>query len=34
MRDQFSNTQQIRKPATTYKGGLVAAQSRNEAADD
>jgi gamma-glutamyltranspeptidase/glutathione hydrolase len=27
MRDQFSNTQQIRKPATTSKGGIVAAQS-------
>jgi gamma-glutamyltranspeptidase/glutathione hydrolase len=27
MRDQFSNTQQIRKPATTSKGGVVAAQS-------
>ena len=31
MRDQFSNTQQIRKPATTCKGGIVAAQSRNAA---
>ena len=28
MRDQFSNTQQIRKPAVTSKGGIVAAQSR------
>src|SRR4051812_28541528 len=27
MRDQFSNTQQIRKPAVTSKGGIVAAQS-------
>src|SRR6266550_4722273 len=31
MRDQFSNTQQIRKPATTSKGGIVAAQSRKAA---
>src|SRR5260221_3400276 len=27
MRDQFSNTQQIRIPAVTSKGGIVAAQS-------
>src|SRR3954471_18353706 len=27
MRDQFSNTQQICKPATTSRGGIVAAQS-------
>src|SRR3978361_2250710 len=27
MHDQFSNTQQIRKPAVTSKGGIVAAQS-------
>ena len=27
MRDQFTNTQQIRKPAVTSKGGIVAAQS-------
>ena len=26
-RDQFSNTQAIRKPAVTSKGGIVAAQS-------
>jgi gamma-glutamyltranspeptidase/glutathione hydrolase len=31
MSDQFSNTQQIRKPATTSKGGIVAAQSRKAA---
>ena len=31
MRDQFSNAQQIRKPATTAKGGIVAAQSRKAA---
>src|SRR4051812_44539363 len=31
MRDQFSNTQQIRKPATISKGGIVAAQSRKAA---
>jgi len=31
MRDQFSNTQQIRKPATTSRGGIVAAQSRKAA---
>ena len=31
MRDQFSNTQQIRKPAVTSKGGIVAAQSRKAA---
>ena len=29
--DQFSNTQQIRKPATVSKGGIVAAQSRKAA---
>ena len=27
MRDQFSSTQVIRKPAVTSKGGIVAAQS-------
>src|SRR5258708_14894007 len=32
MRDQFSNTQQIRKPATTSNGGIVAAQSGKAAA--
>src|SRR3977135_4660436 len=32
MGDQFSNTQQIRKPATTSKGGIVAAQSGKAAA--
>ena len=32
MRDQFSNTQQIRKPAVTSKGGIVAAQSGKAAA--
>jgi gamma-glutamyltranspeptidase/glutathione hydrolase len=31
MRDQFSNSQQIRKPATVSKGGIVAAQSRKAA---
>src|SRR5436190_20587224 len=31
MRDQFSNAQQIRKAATTSKGGIVAAQSRRAA---
>src|SRR6202163_4105844 len=31
MRDQFSNTQQIRKPAVVSKGGIVAAQSRKAA---
>lgn len=31
MRDQFSNAQQIRKPAVTSKGGIVAAQSRRAA---
>jgi gamma-glutamyltranspeptidase / glutathione hydrolase len=31
MRDQFSNTQQIRKPAVISKGGIVAAQSRRAA---
>src|SRR5438876_11499757 len=32
MRDTFSNTQQTRKPATTSKGGIVAAQSGKAAA--
>jgi gamma-glutamyltranspeptidase/glutathione hydrolase len=31
MRDQFSNTQHIRKPATVSKGGIVATQSRKAA---
>ncbi|HET9814966.1 MAG TPA: gamma-glutamyltransferase, partial [Xanthobacteraceae bacterium] len=31
MRDQFSNTQAIRKPAVTSKGGIVAAQSTRAA---
>ncbi len=31
MNDQFSNTQQIRKPAVISKGGIVAAQSRKAA---
>ena len=31
MHDQFSNAQQIRKPATTSKGGIVASQSRKAA---
>jgi gamma-glutamyltranspeptidase / glutathione hydrolase len=31
MADQFSNAQQIRKPAVTSKGGIVAAQSRKAA---
>src|SRR4030081_3796942 len=31
MRDQFSNTQQTRKPAVVSKGGIVAAQSRKAA---
>jgi gamma-glutamyltranspeptidase/glutathione hydrolase len=31
MRDQFSNAQQIRKPATVSKGGIVASQSRKAA---
>jgi len=31
MRDRFSNTQQIRKPAVTSKGGIVASQSRKAA---
>src|SRR6476620_2694410 len=31
MLDQFSNTQQIRKPAVVSKGGIVAAQSRKAA---
>src|SRR5882757_1373453 len=31
MSDQFSNVQQIRKPATTSSGGIVAAQSRKAA---
>src|SRR3954463_1660138 len=31
MGDQFSNSQQIRKPATTSKGGIVAARSGKSA---
>ena len=31
MPDQFSNAQQIRKPAVVSKGGIVAAQSRKAA---
>jgi gamma-glutamyltranspeptidase/glutathione hydrolase len=31
MTDQFSNSQQIRKPAVTSKGGIVASQSRKAA---
>jgi gamma-glutamyltranspeptidase/glutathione hydrolase len=31
MRDQFSNAQQIRKPAVVSRGGIVAAQSRKAA---
>src|SRR3954453_7676850 len=31
MHDQFSNTQQIRKPAVISEGGIVAAQSRKAA---
>jgi gamma-glutamyltranspeptidase/glutathione hydrolase len=31
MRDQFSNTQQIRKPAVFSNGGIIAAQSRRAA---
>src|SRR3984893_16156108 len=31
MHDQFSNAQQIRQPAVTSKGGIVAAQSRKAA---
>jgi gamma-glutamyltranspeptidase/glutathione hydrolase len=31
MRDQFSNAQQVRKPAVVSKGGIVAAQSRKAA---
>jgi len=31
MRDQFSNAQQIRKPAVVSRGGVVAAQSRKAA---
>jgi gamma-glutamyltranspeptidase / glutathione hydrolase len=31
MRDQFSNAQQFRKPATVSRGGIVAAQSRKAA---
>src|SRR5438045_8586137 len=31
MCDQFSNSQQIRKPAVTSKGGIVASQSRKAA---
>jgi gamma-glutamyltranspeptidase / glutathione hydrolase len=29
--DQFSNAQQVRKPAVVSKGGIVAAQSRKAA---
>src|ERR1700710_248765 len=32
MHDQFSNTQEIRKPAVTSRGGIVAAQSGKAAA--
>src|SRR6478752_7520222 len=31
VQDRFSNTQQVRKPATVSKGGIVAAQSRRAA---
>ena len=31
MRDQFSNAQEVRKPAVVSKGGIVAAQSRKAA---
>ena len=31
MSDQFSNAQQVRKPAVVSKGGIVAAQSRKAA---
>src|SRR3981189_1541165 len=31
MNDQFSNAQQVRKPAVTSKGGIVASQSRKAA---
>src|SRR6478736_6762973 len=31
MPDQFSNAQQVRKPAVVSKGGIVAAQSRKAA---
>ena len=31
MRDQFSNTQQVRKPAAVSRGGIVVAQSRKAA---
>ena len=31
MRDQFSNAQQVRKPAAVSRGGIVAAQSRKAA---
>ena len=31
MLDQFSNLQQIRKPAVVSNGGIVAAQSRHAA---
>ena len=31
MSDQFSNAQQIRKPAVVSKAGIVAAQSRKAA---
>ena len=30
MHDQFSNAQQIRKPAVVSKGGIVAAHSRKD----
>ena len=31
MADQFSNSQQFRKPAVSAKGGIVASQSRRAA---
>ena len=31
MRDQFSNAQQVRKPAAVSRGGIVVAQSRKAA---
>ena len=31
MSDQFSNAQQVRKPAVVSKGGIIAAQSRKAA---
>jgi len=31
MRDQFSNAQQVRKPAAISRGGIVVAQSRKAA---